>query len=77
MLCLCCAAQAVHYRPASVFADEERAGVTVFVSTMLGVLGGPFRLFEMMGLQQPWSSHAIIAVLYLLLHPLAAADGIR
>jgi hypothetical protein len=55
--------------------DKHTAGV--FVTTMLAILGGPFRLFEMMGLQQPWTAHALVSVLYLAIHPLGAASGIR
>lgn len=67
--------QAVHFRVGVMVEDNHTAGV--FVTTMLAILGGPFRLFEMMGLQQPWTSHAIVSVLYLVVHPMAAATGIR
>lgn len=67
--------QAVHFRVGVLVEDNHTAGV--FVTTMLAILGGPFRLFEMMGLQQPWTSHAIVSVVYLVVHPMAAATGIR
>lgn len=67
--------QAVHYR-VSMWADTNHSA-TVLVTTMLAITGGPFRLFEMLGLQQPWSYHVLIAVVYLLVHPRAASTGIR
>lgn len=67
--------QAVHYRPGMV--SEENHTAFVLATTMLAILGGPFRLFEMMGLQQPWRYHALNTVLYLVVHPCFAADGMR
>lgn len=51
--------------------------VSVHLRPQLAILGGPLRLFEMLGLQQPWRSHALITALYLVCHPLFAATGIR
>lgn len=67
--------QAVHYRVGRLAAGNE--SVAALVTTMFGVLGGPFRLFEMMGLQQPWRYHVLNTLLYMVLHPWASADGIR
>lgn len=67
--------QAVHARYGMVAEEMNTAGM--LFTTMLAILGGPFRLFEMLGLQQPWRLHAVISVLYLALHPWAAMDGIR
>lgn len=67
--------QSVHARPSMWVADTHTAGV--FITTMLAILGGPFRLFEMMGLQQPWQHHVLNSILYMVVHPLAAATGIR
>lgn len=67
--------QAVHARYGMVAEEMNTAGILFM--TMLAILGGPFRLFEMLGLQQPWRLHAVMSVLYLALHPWAAMDGIR
>jgi hypothetical protein len=67
--------QSVHARPSMWVADTHTAGV--FITTMLAILGGPFRLFEMMGLQQPWQHHVLNSILYVFVHPWAAATGIR
>jgi hypothetical protein len=47
------------------------------LATMLAILGGPFRLFEMLGLQQSFASNVAVTLLYLAVHPWAASYGIR
>lgn len=67
--------QAIHWRLNLVAASADTR--LSLLLTMLAILGGPFRLFEMIGLQQPWYQHAAVSVLYMAIHPWAAMNGIR
>ncbi|WIA38287.1 hypothetical protein OEZ86_001627 [Tetradesmus obliquus] len=66
--------QAVHWR---VSLSGGQDSVAVLMATILSVLGGPFRAFEMLGLQQPFPLHVLNTVYYLLIHTAAAFEGCR
>ncbi|KAF8062033.1 hypothetical protein HT031_004293 [Scenedesmus sp. PABB004] len=66
--------QATHVR---VSLSGNMESPLVLLASMLGVLGGPFRAFEMLGLRQGFPAHAVVSAYYLLLHTALAADGCR
>jgi hypothetical protein len=68
--------QAVLYRgPALVV--EERSRVGPMLLMILMVTAVPMRLFEVLGLQQTCSMHALVALAFLAIHPAAALQGAR
>jgi hypothetical protein len=44
---------------------------------ILMVAAVPMRLFEVLGLQQTYNMHALVAVAFLAAHPVAALHGAR
>ncbi len=56
---------------------EEDLQVAPMLVIILAITAVPFRLFEVLGLQQTFAMHAVVSVAFLALHPAAALPGAR
>eukprot|EP00775_Hariotina_reticulata_P004101 gene4101-4347_t len=64
---------AVHWRAG----PSEKDSCLVFFISMVTCIGGPFRVFELLGLQQPFKAHVIVSLFYLAVHTPAVMIGAR
>jgi hypothetical protein len=68
--------QAVLYRGPALIV-EEQSKLWPMLLMILMVAAVPMRLFEVLGLQQTYNMHALVAVAFLAAHPVAALHGAR
>lgn len=68
--------QAILYRGPNLVAEEDLQ-VGPMLLSILAVTAVPMRLYEVLGLQQSTSMHAIVSVAFVVLHSAAALPGAR
>lgn len=67
--------QATWRGPTLVVEEDHQFGPMLLA--IVTVMAVPMRLFEVLGLQQTFSMHALVAVAFVALHPAAALQGAR